>query len=222
MKKTTREFRFASFVFDLLVDVVVVFVLVLFIRYFLFAPFRVHGPSMCDTFNLYNDECFTGDGEYVITSRLPLHDLFSFKIDELERGDVIIFQAPNGQDGEYYIKRIIGLPGEIIKVEDGKVYLGNSEGEFDELVEEYLSDENRGQTYPHKLSTETFEVPVGEYFVMGDNRRKSSDSRRCFKQLGCDDNSSPYLDEELIEGKVVLVIFPFTHFRPINGVDYSI
>lgn len=212
MSKTTGEFKFLKFLRDVAIDMVIVFVLVTLIQQFVFAPFRVNGPSMCDTFNSYNGECYNGDGEYIITT----------KISKLERGDVIVFQAPEGEKGEYFIKRIIGLPGDTVRVSNGYVYLKNEIGEFVMLEETYLNDDNYGQTFPHKQSEQIFEVPEGKYLAFGDNRKRSSDSRRCFSQVGCSSENSPYLDNDFIQGEVKMVIFPLTHFRFIKEVEYSI
>jgi signal peptidase I len=212
MNKTTGEFRFLIFLRDVVIDMVIVFILVTLIQRYVFAPFRVNGPSMCDTFNVYNEECYNGDGEYIITT----------KISKIVRGDVVVFQAPEGEEGEYFIKRIIGLPGDTIKVSGGFVYLKNEVDDYELLEETYLNEDNYGQTFPYKLSEQIFEVPEGEYLAFGDNRKRSSDSRRCFSQVGCTAENSPFLDEDLMQGEVKLVIFPISHFRLIREVDYSI
>lgn len=221
-QKTTKDFKLSRFLLDILVDIVIVAIMVLFIQNFLFAPFRIHGPSMCDTFNSFNGECYNGDGEFILVSRLPLWNIFGWSPTDLERGDVIVFQAPYAEPGEYYIKRVIGLPGDSVLVKDGLVYVKNEDGQFIELDEPYLNEDNAGSTYPHRSSSETFTVPEGKYFVMGDNRTKSSDSRRCFEQLGCSDETSPYLDADLIEGEVKVVLFPFSHFRLVRDVNYEL
>jgi len=219
-KKTTKEFKLSRFLVDLAVDVLIIVVLVLVIRTFLFAPFRVHGPSMCDTFNIYEDECFNGNGEHILTSRLISWNIFDWSPVGLDRGDVIVFQSPYGEKGEFFIKRVIGLPGEIIKISDGQVYVRDDMTDFSEVIEPYLNDENINNTLAYRTSTEIYEVPEGHYFVLGDNRVKSSDSRRCFQQLGCDDDHSPFLPHKNIEGEVKAVIFPFSHLRLIKDIDY--
>jgi signal peptidase I len=183
-KNSTQDFVLTRFLIDIVIDVVIVVVMVLIIRNFFFAPFRVHGPSMCDTFNVYNGECYNGDGEFILVSKLSRWDLFGWSPSTLERGDVVVFQAPYSEEGEYYIKRIIGLPGDTIKVENGYVYIKNESGIFELLSEPYLNDENRGHTYPYGSSSETYTVPEHEYLVFGDNRTKSSDERRCYHQTG--------------------------------------
>lgn len=221
-KKTTKEFKWSMFLLDIFTDVLVVVILVLLIRTFLFAPFRVHGPSMCDTFNIYDDECFNGDGEHIFTSRLSTWNIFHWSPVKLDRGDVIVFQSPYGEKGEYFIKRIIGLPGDTIKISNGLVYLMDEGGEFLLLDEDYLNEDNQGNTQAYRSRTEIYEVPEGHYFTLGDNRTRSSDSRRCFQQLGCDDDHSPYLPHKNVEGEVRAVFFPFSHARFIPSGELDI
>lgn len=222
VKKTTHDFSWPRFALDLFVDVVIVAALVLMIRTFLFAPFRVDGPSMCDTFNVYDGECFNGVGEHIITSRLATWNIFGWTPSVIDRGDVVVFQAPYGERGEFFIKRVIGMPGDTVKIEDGFVYLENEDGEFFLLEETYLSEENYGETHPYRVASESYTVPEGEYFVLGDNRTRSSDSRRCFQNLGCTGDRSPFLEHDLIQGEVKAVIFPFDHLRLIKRTKYSI
>jgi len=219
---TKKDFILTRFLIDILIDIVIVLVMVLFIRGFLFAPFRVNGVSMCDTFNIYNGECYNGDGEFIMVSRVPLWDIFGWTPTPLERGDVIVFQAPYSEEGEYYIKRVIGLPGDTVKIENGYVYLKDATGAFVLLDEPYLNSNNLGHTNPHHGNSQSYVVPSDSYFALGDNRTKSSDARRCFQQLGCTDDNSPYLTLDFIQGEVELVLFPFTHFRFIHDVDYAL
>jgi signal peptidase I len=211
-----------AFVIDLLTDVLIVVILVVVIRQFIYAPFRVDGSSMCDTFNVYDGECLNDRGEFILTSRFPTWGIFGFSLSDIDRGDVIVFQAPYSNDKEYYIKRVIGLPGDTVKIEDGLVYLKNAEGDFIEIEEDYLNENNAGNTNPYHRTEATYEVPEDSYFVLGDNRQVSSDSRRCFKSSGCTDNSSHYLDHDLVQGKVRMVIFPIKHIRWIGNTDYSL
>lgn len=221
-KKTTGDFVLTRFLLDLLIDVVIVVLMVVVIRSFIFSPFRVHGPSMCDTLNVYNDECYNGDGEFILVSRLATWDLFGWSLGSLDRGDIIVFQAPYSEPGEYYIKRIIGMPGDTLRIENGYIYLKNGNGSFVLLDEPYLNEDNLGHTYPYRSSSQTFEVPEDGYFALGDNRTKSSDARRCFQQLGCTDETSPYLTLDYIQGEAKVVLFPFSHFRFLYAQDYDL
>lgn len=137
------------------------------IRVFLFQPFFVQGASMEPTFE---------DGQYLIVNELGYKetDLKFFKVDsfkELKRGDVIVFRYPHNPS-QFFIKRIIGLPGERIKIDKGVAYIYNEEHpEGLKLDETYL---------PSGLTTKgenDYQIRDDEYFVMGDNRNHSSDSR---------------------------------------------
>ena len=172
---------------------------------------------MCDTFNVYNDECFSGKGEHIITSRFGTWSIFGKSLGSYKRGDIIVFTEPNSEENKYLIKRIIGMPGDTIRIKDGLVYLQDEDGSFVELEEDYLNEDNKGNTLNQSSADQRYTVPEGQYFVMGDNRARSSDSRRCFKQVGCTGNATPYLDEANIEGEVKLVFFPLNHFRLIKN-----
>ena len=129
----------------------------LVIYVFLFRPFQVNGLSMYPNFK---------DQEYVLTNIIVTH----FKTPTY--GDVIVFKAPPEPDKDY-IKRVIGLPGDTIMVQNGSVYVNNKV--LDESS--YLSSDVK--TYGGQFLQEGQQktVPAGEYFVLGDNRPESSDSR---------------------------------------------
>lgn len=137
------------------------------IRVFLFQPFFVQGASMEPNFE---------DGQYLIINEFGYKetDLKFFKVDsfkEIERGEVIVFRYPLNPS-QFFIKRVIGLPGERIKVEKGDVFIYNEiHPEGLKLEEDYL---------PKDLITKgdnDYQIKNDEYFVMGDNRGHSSDSR---------------------------------------------
>ena len=125
------------------------------------------GAWLCNTFLLMNTEIPTGSmedtiptGSRIISSRV--HYWFS----DPERGDVILFEPPDG-DIYPYVKRVIGLPGETVTIIDGLVYINDSSEPLDEP---YLKEIPVGDFGPYV-------VPEGCYFVMGDNRNHSNDSR---------------------------------------------
>lgn len=154
----SRAKVFLSFAFELTKVIVLAGVTIAVIRYFLFKPFYVKGASMEPNFL---------DHEYLIVDEL------SYRLRTPERGEVIVFKYPNNQE-EYFLKRIIGLPGERVKIADGKVTIyNNAHPEGVEVQETYL---------PKDLATlgEARTVTLGsdEYFVLGDNRANSFDSRR--------------------------------------------
>ncbi len=126
------------------------------IRAYVAQPFIVSGASMDPTF---------ASGQYLIVDQLSYH------FEDPKRGEVIIFKYPRDPE-TFFIKRIIGLPGETISVDNGKVTIINTEKPDGFLLDEiYITKE-------HKTS-DTFTLTLGhdEYFVMGDNRPQSSDSR---------------------------------------------
>lgn len=99
-------------------------------------------------------------GDRVVANRM------SYVFSDPERGDIIFFKYPDDEE-EIYVKRIIGLPGETVDIIDGKVYI---DGALEPLDEPYLYEEMLGSFGPYK-------VPEGEYFMLGDNRNVSVDSR---------------------------------------------
>lgn len=140
-----------------------------------------------------------------------------------ERGDIVVFQPP-GEDAymqrrilgmplrvkKYYIKRVIGLPGDTITLRNGQVYLTNSVYQDVQLTESYLSERNAGHTQAY--GKDTFVVPEGHYMVMGDNRAKSQDSRMCFSSR-CTEGSEAFVPEERIQGRAEAVMWPLGRLR---------
>jgi len=165
-----------SFLWETLKLVVISLAIIVPIRYFVVQPFFVLGASMEPTFE---------NGDYLII------DEISYLVGEPSRGDVIVFRYPRNPT-QYYIKRIVGLPGEIVEIHDKGVTIKNkARPEGFPLTEEYIPKEN---TYGNTS------VVLGsdEYFVLGDNREASSDSR-----------SWGPLKQEYIVGKVWIRAFPF-------------
>lgn len=114
----------------------------------------VIGPSM--DYSLRN-------GEQILVSKI------AYKFHSPERGDIVIFISPENKNEEY-IKRIIGLPGESVEIEDGIVFIHKPDGRVVPLDEPYV-------TSPARRSFKGEVIPEEEYFVLGDNRINSSDSR---------------------------------------------
>jgi len=114
-----------------------------------------------------------------------------------ERGDIIIFEYPD-DESQLFIKRIIGLPGETVEIKDGKVYINNSE---EALNEPYLAQEMIGSYGPYT-------VPEGAYFVMGDNRNNSLDSRFWI---------NTYVYRDKILGIAWFRYYPFSSFGSIKN-----
>lgn len=129
-------------------------VIVLPIRLFIAQPFVVEGESMYPTF---------GSADYLIVDQLTYH------FEDPKRGDVVVFRYPN-DPSVFYIKRIIGLPGETVAIQQGSVTITKTDGTTLTLEEPYVVAEDATYTQSTNLGTEQF-------FVMGDNRPRSSDSR---------------------------------------------
>lgn len=120
---------------------------------------------------------------------------------------------------EYFVKRVIGVPGDQVKIEDGQVYLKRPEdNDFVRIEEPFLNSENRDRTYiSQKQRQNTYEVPEGHYFVMGDNRNHSNDSRSWLEPIT--QAAFPFVPEANISGKVMIVLWPLTDFHLISGAD---
>jgi signal peptidase I len=144
----------AAFLLEIVQISVLALVIILITRHFLILPFIVKGASMEPNFH---------DNEYLIV------DEVTYRVRQPERGEIVVFHPP-GNEGQYYIKRVIGLPGETVEVRDGKVFISNEE--FPNgvtLPEEYLTETTVGR--------DMVTLQEGEYYLMGDNRDASLDSR---------------------------------------------
>ena len=183
-------------ILDWILTIVAAVAIALVIRTFIFEPVRVDGHSMDDTL---------ADKEIMIVSKLGYasFDFIGGRVSvfgDPKRFDVVICHYPD-RGNTNFVKRVIGLPGDTIRLENGYLYLN------DELVEEpYINDAYRSgylNNFPN------YTVPEGQYFVMGDHRNNSNDSR-----------SIGPIDRNMIVGHVVQVVFPFGSFRSIpNGLD---
>ncbi|HET9946895.1 MAG TPA: signal peptidase I [Patescibacteria group bacterium] len=146
-----------AFLVDTIQSILIAAAIFLVIYLFLFRPFQVNGESMFPNFQ---------DKEYVLTNLIILR----FHTPVL--GDVIVFQAPPEPDKDF-IKRVIGLPGDTVMLKDGDVYVNGKK--LDESSFLNSSVKSYGGSFLKEGDTVT--VPQNEYFVMGDNRPYSSDSR---------------------------------------------
>ena len=166
--------RFTSLL-EVLKVIGIVFIAAVGIRYFLFQPFVVEGSSMEPSYH---------HGEYLFIEKV------SYRLHEPKRGDVIVFKYPNNPNINY-IKRIVGLPGETISIKEGKVYINNQL-----LDEPYLEMDT--ETTVEKDPNATYEItlPADRYFMLGDNRDHSSDSRNGW-----------LLPDDFIVGRSVITIY---------------
>lgn len=133
-------------------------------------------------------------GDYLIINEI------GYRFGTPSRGDVIVFRPPNNET-QFYIKRVIGLPGEVVRIKDGRVSVGSDRNSLELLEEHYISETTRGE----------IEVVLGisEYFVLGDNRNASSDSR-----------SWGPLPRENIIGKAWIRAWPFNNLGVVDRPQY--
>lgn len=179
---------FGQNLWEVIKIIVISLVIVLPIRYYIAQPFIVRGASMEPNFE---------DREYLVIDEL------SFYFREPKRHEVIVFRYPR-DPRQFFIKRIIGLPGERVEISKGKVKVINAEKpDGFTLDEQYLNPPNR-PTYPDLGVT----LGQGEYFVLGDNRDFSSDSR----VWGA-------LSEDRVVGRVVFRAWPVGKFGTVSLGD---
>lgn len=158
-------------ILDWLKYIAIAVVLALLIRHFIVLNVKVPTGSMLPTIQL---------GDQVLVNR------FIYRFKAPQRGDVVVFKYPDNPE-ELYVKRLIGLEGETVEVIDGKVFI---DGE--PIDEDYLYEDMRGSFGP-------YEIPEDSYFMMGDNRNDSKDSRFWVNR---------YVTDDLIIGKAFFTLLP--------------
>ena len=193
-------------VFDVLLNVVIIVAVVAVIRTFVVSPFEVEGNSMIPTLE---------DNEYIIINKI------GYIVGEPKRGDVVVFRPPDDAR-KYYVKRIIGLPGDEVVIRGGKVFL-LKDGREVELEETYLDERNRNHTFRAPVGTgdkteERYTVPAEHYFLLGDNRQGSLDSRSFHTPDG---EVQPYVLSDKIAGRVWLVALPITKSHALESPEYG-
>ncbi|MCD7904280.1 MAG: signal peptidase I [Clostridiales bacterium] len=141
---------------------------------FIIVNAQVPSGSMKDTIN---------EGDRLVANRL------SYLFSDPQRFDIVVFKFPDNED-LYYIKRIIGLPGETVEIKDGKVYIDGSEEPLDDS---FIKE-------PMYVEADTvYEVPEDSYFMLGDNRNNSADSRKWVNK---------YVKRNKILGKAIFKYYP--------------
>lgn len=186
-KKQKKPHPILSEIISWIWSIIVACVLMAVLYFFIGRPFTVSGQSMYPT--LHN-------GDHMIMSKLG----------GINRFDVVILKAPD-EDKEY-IKRVIGMPGDTVEVKSGVLYINGK------VVEQpFINSDNSKKTvfiddFTLKELTGVDKVPEGKYFVMGDNRGVSKDSR----MIG-------FIDASAIEGKAVFTVWPINRIGGLK--DYS-
>ncbi len=180
-----KSSKILNFLLDL-IEVTFIGVAVFVVVYlFIGQPLEITGTSMEPTLD---------NGEMIIAEKM------TSRLDKLKRGDIVVFKQPENKN-VFVIKRIVGLPGDTITLTKASVYVNGSE-----LNEDYV------KTHQILVGTEeeNIEVPLGSYFLMGDNRGNSTDSRKW----------GPIAQQDVV-GKAVIVFSPFEKARVIES-DLSI
>ncbi len=167
-------------IYDVVETLVIAIAIVVFIYLFVASPHEVIGRSMEPNF---------WNAEYLLADKV------SYKLHEPKRGDVVIFEQTETAD---YIKRVIGLPGETVELRDGKIWINNKQ--LDETP--YLDSSVYSYGDNFLKEGQPYKIPSGKYFVCGDNRGHSSDSR-----------AFGPIEKSRIKGRAVLIYWPFSQFK---------
>ena len=183
--------KILEFIWEMTKITFISLVIILPVRYFLIQPFYVKGASMEPNFY---------DHEYLII------DEITYRLGEPQRGDIVVFKYPK-DPRQFFIKRVIGLPGERVKIENGLVYI-TSGGQTNVLNEEYLTDglETRLPISGYGEVT----LKNDEYYLLGDNRDQSLDSR-VFGSV----------KRDYIIGRTWLRGWPLTRLTLFNAPEYG-
>jgi len=192
--------------YDIILEMILLSVIFLVVHYFFFAPFIVSGSSM---------EGSLHDSEIILVNRIGYSNIIGYHAANPQRGDVVVFRPPETEN-EYYIKRIIGVPGDELEFVNNQVYLNGTA-----LQESYtncrdLDDQTdkRPRCSYLGISNDLITVPDDHYFVMGDNRANSVDSRYCFQKsyTACSANHpTRFVPYDNIVGTATSVFWPFSN-----------
>lgn len=194
--------------FDVTINIVIIVAIVGIIRTFIVSPFQIEGNSMIETLE---------NKEYIVINK------FRYLFASPSRGDIVVFRPPSDMV-KYYVKRVIGMPGETIVVRDGNVFLRDPNKGDIKLEEQYLGTINAGKTYRYPVnsgdtSEEAFTVPQGQYFLLGDNRQGSLDSRS-FGHVGT--NETAFVPQPNIKGSVWFVALPINKIHAFEVPNYHL
>ncbi|HTY60951.1 MAG TPA: signal peptidase I [Acidobacteriota bacterium] len=178
-KGPTQEFKTTFELKSWFRDIFFAFAIAIFIVVFVVQPVKVEGTSM---------QPRLVDQERIFVNR------FIYRFQDVHRGDVVVFWYPKDRS-KSFIKRVLGVPGDEVEIRNGVVYVNGAR-----VAEPYLKPEFQD----YKSFRKTV-VPAGQYFVLGDHRNSSNDSR-----------SWGFVDQSLIYGKAIFSYWPFSRFGVVE------
>ena len=185
---------FWGYFVDIIETIVVAAAIFVVVYLFLLQPHPVRGASM---------EPNLSDGQYILTDKI------SYRFEKPRRGDIIVFKAPVDPNFDY-IKRIIGLPGESIQIKGGKIIIKNTTHPKGFVLEEPYKINGSDQPGALLEDNKEFKISEDSYFVLGDNRNQSFDSREWGE-----------LSRKNIIGKTWLRYWPISRFSFVKRVNFS-
>jgi len=194
-------------IIDFFKDLVIIVVVVLIIRTFIAMPFQINWQSMYSSYY---------DKEFIIVDRL------SYRLSSVDRWDVIVFKPHVSEDKKYFLKRIIGVPWDSIKIEEWDIFLKKEWDEvYVKLEENYLNEENKWNTYVGwKKVLHQYSLWDNQYFVLWDNRNHSTDSRECFSSCAIEWKTN-FIEKSDITGKIFVDLWYF-NFRSFSFMQPSL
>ncbi|MDD5567514.1 MAG: signal peptidase I [Patescibacteria group bacterium] len=180
-----------TFILEIVKVIVISLAIIIPVRYFLIQPFYVKGASMEPSFY---------DNEYLVI------DEITYRFEKPARGDIIVFRYPQNPS-QFFIKRVIGLPGEKVEIRNGRVIIYNDSNPKGQALDErdYLD------TDVLTAGSDQVTLSPNEYYVLGDNREQSLDSRRI----------GP-IDKKYIIGRTWVRAWPFNKWRVFHNPDYGL
>ena len=185
----SRFKRVGNLFFEVIQTIVLALAIFMIVYLFALQPHQVDGSSMVPNFET---------GEYLLTDKI------SYRLNPPKRGDVIVFKSPTDRKKDF-IKRIIGLPGEDVMIRSGDVYIDGAP-----LIEQYLPDSWYTNAKGFLTEGRLLTLKEGEYFVLGDNRDHSSDSREW----------GP-IEKKAIIGRAWVIYWPLKKIGTLPDVTYS-
>ncbi len=227
LEETSKTFRIFI---DFFRDLVIILFIVIIIRSVLVTPFRINGSSMEPSYHdreyilvdklsylnftedafgksITNDDSFTSNISNKWNTFLKnTVGSWGIKVWDPKRWDVVVITPHVDKSREYYIKRVIGLPWESIRFQSGIVSIKKVWAEnFIHVYEPYLSLANSGHTYLQEyIEGDEFKIPDDMYWIMGDNRNNSADSRSCFRNCFWAESTAHFIKRRDIIGHVLL------------------